>query len=92
MPLSRDFAFVMDKTVEAAKVVGTIQNVNKELITEVSIFDVYEGEHLEPGKKSLAVQVTIQPRDKTLTDADIEALSAQIINFVAKNTGATLRS
>ena len=92
MPLTRDFAFVMDKGVEAAKVIATIQNVNKELITDVSVFDVYEGEHLEAGKKSLALQVTIQPRDKTLTDAEIEALSAQIINFVAKNTGAVLRA
>jgi len=92
MPLTRDFAFVMDKSVDASKVVGTILNVNKALITDVSVFDVYEGEHLEAGKKSLAVQVTIQPQEKTLTDAEIEALSAQIINFVAKNTGAVLRA
>ena len=92
MPLTRDFAFVMDKSVDAAKVVSTILNVNKALITDVSVFDVYEGEHLEAGKKSLAVQVTIQPQEKTLTDAEIEALSAQIINFVSKNTGAVLRA
>jgi len=92
LPLTRDFAFVMDRQVEAAKVISTIQNVNKALITDVSVFDVYEGEHLEAGKKSLAVQVTIQPQDKTLTDAEIEALSAQIINFVTKNTGAVLRA
>ena len=92
LPLTRDFAFVMDKNVDAAKVIGTIQNVNKELITDVSVFDVYQGEHLENGKKSLAVQVTIQPRDKTMTDAEIETLSTQIVNFVTKNTGAVLRS
>ncbi|MDY6408181.1 MAG: phenylalanine--tRNA ligase subunit beta [Pseudomonadota bacterium] len=92
MPLTRDFAFVMDENVEAVKVISTIQNVSKELITEVSVFDVYQGEHLPEGKKSLAIKVTIQPQDKTLTDADIEALSAQIINFVAKNTGAVLRA
>jgi len=92
MPLTRDFAFVMDTGVEAAKVIATIQNVNKDLITDVSVFDVYQGEHLPAGKKSLAVQVTIQPQDKTLTDAEIETLSTQIINFVSKNTGATLRT
>ena len=92
MPLTRDFAFVMDTNVEAAKVISTIQNVNKDLITDVSVFDVYQGEHLPTGKKSLAVQVTIQPQDKTLTDAEIETLSTQIINFVSKNTGATLRT
>jgi phenylalanyl-tRNA synthetase beta chain len=92
MPLTRDFAFVMDKNVDAGKVISTIQNVNKDLIADVSVFDVYEGEHLEAGKKSLAVQVLIQPKEKTLTDAEIEALSAQIINFVSKNTGAVLRS
>ena len=92
MPLTRDFAFVMDKNVDAGKVISTIQNVNRDLIADVSVFDVYQGEHLEAGKKSLAVQVLIQPQEKTLTDAEIEALSAQIINFVSKNTGAVLRS
>ena len=92
LPLRRDFAFVLDADVDAAKVIGTIQNVNRDLITDVSVFDVYQGERLEPGKKSLAVQVVIQPRDKTLTDAEIETLCTQIVNFVAKNTGAVLRS
>ena len=92
LPLTRDFAFVLDADVDAAKVIGTIQNVNRDLITDVSVFDVYQGEHLEPGKKSLAVQVTIQPWDKTLTDAEIETLCTQIVNFVSKNTGAVLRS
>ncbi len=92
MPLTRDFAFVMDKGVEASKIISTIQNVNRDLIADVSVFDVYEGEHLEAGKKSLAVQVTIQPMDKTLTDAEIETLSTQIVNMVTRNTGAVLRS
>lgn len=92
MPLTRDFAFVMDKEVDASKVIATIQNVNKNLITDVSVFDVYEGDHLEAGKKSLAVQVTIQPIDKTMTDTEIETLSTQIINMVTRNTGAVLRS
>lgn len=92
MPLSRDFAFVMDKSVDAEKVISTILGVNKDLITNVSVFDVYEGDKLPVGKKSLAVKVHIQPLEKTLTDKDIEVLSTQIINLVAKNTGAELRA
>ncbi len=92
MPLTRDFAFVMDKNVDASKVIATIQNVDKTRITDVSVFDVYEGDHLEAGKKSLAVQVTIQPIDKTMTDTEIETLSTQIVNMVTRNTGAVLRS
>lgn len=92
MPLTRDFAFVMDKDTDASKVVAAILNTDKNLITDVSVFDVYEGEHLEPGKKSLAVQVTIQPTEKTMTDAEIETLSTQIINLVQRHTGAVLRT
>ncbi len=92
MPLTRDFAFVADKGVDAAKIIATVQNVNKALITDVSVFDVYEGEHLEAGKKSIALQVTIQPTDKTMTDAEIEVLSTQIVNMVTRNTGAVLRT
>lgn len=91
MPLSRDFAFVMDKSVEAEKIISTIFGVNKDLITNVSVFDVYEGDKLPDGKKSLAVKVHIQPFEKTLTDKEIETLSTQIVNLVAKNTGAVLR-
>jgi len=89
--VTRDFAFVMDKDVEAQKLLASIQNVDKNLIQSVSVFDVYEGEHLPEGKKQIAVQVVIQSMEKTLTDAEIEALSQQILNYVAKNTGAELR-
>ena len=89
--VTRDFAFVMDKSVEAQKLLTTIQNVDKNLIQSVSVFDVYQGEHLPEGKKQIAVQVIIQSMDKTLTDPEIEALSQQILNFVQKNTGAELR-
>ena len=92
MPLTRDFAFVMDKDVEAERIINTIKGVDKEKITSVSIFDVYMGTNLPEGKKSLAVKVQIQPIEKTLTDADIEILSTQIINMVKKNTGAELRN
>ncbi len=89
--VTRDFAFVMDKDVEAQKLLATIQNVDKNLIQSVSVFDVYQGEHLPEGKKQIAVRVKIQSMEKTFTDAEIEALSAQILNYVAKNTGAELR-
>lgn len=92
MPLTRDFAFVMDESVEAGKVISAIRSVNKELITDVSVFDVYTGDKLPTGKKQLAVQVTLWPQDKTLTDREIEVISTQIINLVAKNTGAVLRA
>lgn len=91
MPLTRDFAFVMDESVEASKVISAIRSVNKDLITDVSIFDIYKGDKLPHGKKQLAFQVTLWPHDKTLTDQEIEVLSIQIINLVSKNTGATLR-
>ena len=89
--VTRDFAFVMEKSVEAQKLLTTIQNVDKNLIQSVSVFDVYQGEHLPEGKKQIAVQVVIQSMDKTLTDAEIEILSQQILNYVQKNTGAELR-
>ena len=89
--VTRDFAFVMDKTVEAQKLLATIQNVDKNLIKKVSVFDVYEGDKLPAGKKQIAVQVVIQSMEKTLTDKEIETLSTQILNFVSKATGAELR-
>ncbi len=92
MPFARDFAFVMDKDVESAKVLSAISNVDKEKITNVVVFDVYEGDKLPENKKSLAIQVMISPFEKTMTDKEIEILSVQIINAVQKATGAELRA
>ncbi len=92
MPLSRDFAFVMDSSIESLKLVSSIYSTNKELITDVRVFDIYEGDKLPRGKKSIAVEVVIQPTEKTLTDIEIEAISQQIIFCVKKNTGAELRT
>ena len=89
MPLSRDFAFVVDDKVQAAELVKAVKGVDKVLIADVNVFDLYK---LEGGKTSLAVEVTLQPKDKTLTDVEIEALSAKIVATVAKAVGATLRS
>ena len=92
MPLSRDFAFIIDTKIQAAELVSSIYSVDKELIKEVRVFDLYEGENLPIGKKSLTIEVVIQPFQKTLTDNEIESLSRRIIACVHKNTGAELRS
>jgi phenylalanyl-tRNA synthetase beta chain len=89
MPLSRDFAFVVDDKVQAAELVKAVKGVDKVLISDVNVFDLYK---LEGGKTSLAVEVTLQPRDKTLTEPEIEALSEKIIATAQKAVGASLRS
>jgi phenylalanyl-tRNA synthetase beta chain len=91
-PVSRDFAFVIDRTVSADAVVRAAQGADKNLIVSVEVFDLYEGKGIEPGKKSIAIAVTLQPREKTLTDAEIEAVAAKIVAEVTKRTGATLRA
>jgi phenylalanyl-tRNA synthetase beta chain len=91
-PVERDFAFVVDSAVKAADIVRAAQNVDKKLISNVVVFDVYEGKGIEPGKKSIAIAVTIQPREKTMSDAEIEALSGKIVAEVTKRSGGVLRS
>jgi phenylalanyl-tRNA synthetase beta chain len=91
-PVSRDFAFVVDRAVKAADLVRAAQSADRALITGVTVFDVYEGKGIDPGKKSLAIAVTIQPRDKTMTDAEIDALGGKIVAEVSKRTGGVLRS
>jgi phenylalanyl-tRNA synthetase beta chain len=90
-PVERDFAFVVDGKVRAADIVRAAQTVDRKLITGVNVFDVYEGKGIEPGKKSIAIAVTIQPREKTMTDAEIEALAGKIVAEVTKRTGGILR-
>ncbi|MGC1778511.1 MAG: phenylalanine--tRNA ligase subunit beta [Xanthobacteraceae bacterium] len=91
-PVERDFAFVVERGVKATDVVRAAQSADRKLITAVSVFDLYEGKGIEPGKKSIAIAVTIQPRDKTMTDAEIEALAAKIVAEVGKRTGGVLRA
>jgi phenylalanyl-tRNA synthetase beta chain len=91
-PVERDFAFVVDRTVKAADILRATQSVDRKLITNVTVFDVYEGEGIEPGKKSIAITVTLQPREKTMTDAEIEAVAAKIVAEVGKRTGGVLRA
>src|SRR6185503_4304044 len=78
-PVERDFAFVVDRAVKAADLVRAAQNADKKLVTGVNVFDVYEGTGIEPGKKSIAIAVTLQPREKTLTDEEIEAIGSRIV-------------
>jgi phenylalanyl-tRNA synthetase beta chain len=90
-PVRRDFAFLVDTTVAADNVLRAAKGAERALTAAVSLFDVYEGVNMEAGKKSLGVEVTFQPRERTLTDAEIEAACQKVIAAVAKATGATLR-
>ena len=89
--VSRDFAVVMEKSVEAASIIRAASGADKKLITDVKIFDQFEGSSLGDGKKSVAFEVIITPRDRTLTDEEIDAISAKVIANVEKSTGGTLR-
>ncbi len=91
MPLERDFAFVADRGVRAADILRAAEGADRALITHAEVFDVYEGTGIPEGKKSVAIAVTIQPREKTLTEAEIEAAAAKIIAEVGRKTGAVLR-
>jgi phenylalanyl-tRNA synthetase beta chain len=91
LPVRRDFAFVLDAQVPAGDVVRAAIAADKKLIANVSVFDLFEGKSLGEGKKSLALEVTLQPRDKTLTDAEIEEAAARIVAEVKKATGGVIR-
>ena len=90
-PLARDFAFMVEKTVAAGDLVRAVAAADRALIVDVTVFDVYEGAGVPSDMKSVGVAVTLQPREKTLTDAEIEAVAAKIVAEAAKKTGATLR-
>lgn len=87
----RDFAFIVDRSVEAEKVIQAIQKADKALIEEVSVFDVYEGANMGEGKKSLAFQVTLQPSNRTLTEEDLTAFHQAVVASVSKNCNGVLR-
>lgn len=89
--VKRDFAFVVDKAVEAGTLMRAAASADKKLITGVSVFDVFEGASLGEGKKSIAIEVSIQPVERTLTDEDFEALAGKIVENVKKQTGGVLR-
>ncbi|PTW62552.1 phenylalanyl-tRNA synthetase beta subunit [Breoghania corrubedonensis] len=91
-PVRRDFAFVVDETIEADKVLRAARSAEKTLIQSVNVFDVYRGTGVPEGRKSIAIDVTLQPVEKTLTEEDIEAIAAKIVAGVEKATGGSLRS
>jgi len=88
----RDFAFVIEEKYSSVEIINLVKNVDKELIRIVKIFDVYQGENIEKGKKSIAFNVTFEPKDKTLSEDDIEKVSKKIVDSVQSTTSATLRS
>lgn len=90
-PLERDFAFLVDAQVAADKLTKAAKSADKVLITDARVFDLFQGGSLPEGKKSIAFSVTIQPRERTLTDQEIEALSAKVVAAVNKATGGELR-
>jgi phenylalanyl-tRNA synthetase beta chain len=90
-PVRRDFAFLADASVTADTVLRAARGADRALIASVVLFDRYQGEHLPAGKVSLAIEVTFQPRERTLTDAEIEAACHKVVAAVAKATGAVLR-
>ena len=90
-PIRRDFAFLVDSAVTADALLRAARGADRTLITAASLFDVYQGDRLPPGKRSLAIEVVFQPRERTLTDAEIEAASQKVVAAVTKATGATLR-
>ena len=90
-PVERDFAFLVDGKTAAADLVGAAQAADRGLVTGVTVFDVYEGKGVPEGQKSVAIAVTLQPKDKTLADADLDAVSQRIVDAVTKKTGGVLR-
>ena len=88
----RDFAFVVDEKYSSGEIISLVKKIDKEIIKDVKIFDVYQGENISAGKKSIAFNVTLEPKDKTLSEKDIDQISKKIITTVQETTGATLRS
>jgi phenylalanyl-tRNA synthetase beta chain len=89
---TRDFAFVVDSSVPAEAILRAARGADKALIAAASVFDVFEGEAIGAGRKSVAVEVTLQPRERTLTDEEIERVSAAVVAAVQKATGGQLRT
>ena len=88
----RDFAFVIDKSYKAGNLENIIKKLDENIIKQVTTFDVFEGQNIPEGKKSIAINVIIQAIDKTLTEKDLDQVSQKIINTVQEKTGATIRS
>jgi phenylalanyl-tRNA synthetase beta chain len=90
-PVRRDFAFVVDAATAASVLVGAARGADKKLISEVRVFDVFHGGNLADYEKSVGLEVTLQPVEATLTDAEIEAVAEKITAAVEKASGGKLR-
>ena len=90
-PVRRDLAFVVSDSVPAADLLAAIRGADKQLVSELAVFDVYAGKGIEEGHRSIGVEVTLQPQGATLTDKEIEAVMDKIVEKAGKATGATLR-
>ncbi|MBV8935573.1 MAG: phenylalanine--tRNA ligase subunit beta, partial [Alphaproteobacteria bacterium] len=90
-PIERDFAFVVDHGLPAESLLRAARGVDRKMVSEIRLFDVYEGTGLPKGKKSLAITVVLQPQERTLTDAEIEGFSKRLIAQIEKATGGQLR-
>jgi len=90
-PVSRDFAFIVDRASLAGDLVKAAQGADRTLIADVAVFDIYEGKGVPEGKKSIGLAVTLQPREKTLTDVEIDAVAQKIVSEAEKKCGAALR-
>ena len=92
MAVERDLAFVVDAGVRAGDIVRAAESAERSLVAKIGVFDVYQGDGLPEGSKSIAIHVILQPRDRTLTDAEIDAAMSKIVAEVSRRTGAALRS
>jgi phenylalanyl-tRNA synthetase beta chain len=90
-PVERDFAFIVDRDLPAETLLRAARGVDRKLAGEIRLFDVYEGQGLPDGKRSLAISVVLQPQDATLTDAEIEGFSKRLVAQIEKATGGILR-
>ena len=90
--VTRDFAFVIEEKFSSGEIISLVKNIDRELIKVVKIFDIYQGDNIEVGKKSIAFTVTLEPKNKTLSENDIEQISKKIVSSVQELTGATIRS
>ena len=88
----RDFAFIVNKDVSAQDLINSISNIDKSLVKDVRVFDVYQGGNIPENQKSIAINVTIQSSEKTLNEADLEQINNLIIKTVENKTGAKIRS
>ena len=89
--VSRDFAFILDDNVPASQLLRAVKSAGGPLVSDIQLFDVYQGKNIGNGQKSLAVTITLTPQKATLSEAEIDAISDAVIAAASKNCGAVLR-